>query len=54
MKVNKLFALLACLMLVPFGQAFDGKSEDIDVAAVEKAIADDNISLQDCRKWYSV
>ncbi len=41
-------------MLIPFGQAFDEKTENIDVVAVEQAIADDDISLQDCRKWYSV
>jgi hypothetical protein len=54
MKTNKLLAILACLMFIPLGQAFDEQSENIDVVAVEKAITDDNISLQDCRKWYSV
>jgi len=44
---SKLFALLALIVMSYSALA-------VDKDAVAKAVKDDNISAQDCRKWYTV
>jgi hypothetical protein len=44
---SKLFALLAIIVMSCSALA-------VDKDAVAKAVKDDNISEQDCRKWYTV
>lgn len=54
MKVNKAILAICFILCIPMSFAVQDEVKDIDSVAVEKAISDDGISLQDCRKWYTV
>lgn len=54
MKLSKTILALCFILCIPMSFASQDEVKDIDIVAVEKAVVDDAISLQDCRKWYSV